>query len=245
VQGTGHRRNGQVCQDAHRWQVVEQDVLIAAVADGAGTAACAEIGAALAVQAGVLGAIGQLQAERPRSRLEWTILLQRAFAQARAVVIQNALDMELSPQEFSTTLLLAVAAPERLAVGQVGDGAVVARKRDGSFTAITRPAVQEYINETTFLTSPEYLDRAEWATSAEPITGLALLSDGLQMLALKMPHGAPHPAFFAPLLKQLESSPANGQAEVQLQKFLQSPPIAQRADDDLTLVLAVRAGGEE
>ena len=36
-----------------------------------------------------------------------------------------------------------------------------------------------------------------------PINGVALFSDGLQMLALKIPGGTPHPPFFTPLLNFL------------------------------------------
>jgi hypothetical protein len=71
---------------------------------------------------------------------------------------------------------------------------------------------------------------------------LALFSDGLQMLALKMPPGTPHPPFFAPLMRFVAQTRDRATAEEHLRGFLQSPRIAERADDDLTLVLAVRAG---
>jgi hypothetical protein len=239
VQGQSHRRAGQACQDAHRWQVVGE-ILIVAVADGAGSASCAEIGSALATHAAVDKAAELLRRERPRTAAGWQVLLERAFEEARRSVSRNALLMELGALEFATTLILAVATPDTLAVGQVGDGAVIVREGDGSFAAVTRPGTQEFINETTFLTSPEYRDRAQWVVRHEAATGLALLSDGLQMLALRMPQGIPHQAFFAPLLQALDSALGMDRAETQLQKFLQSPPVMQRADDDLTLVLAVR-----
>ena len=71
------------------------------------------------------------------------------------------------------------------------------------------------------------------------MTGLALFSDGLQMLALKMPQGTPHPTFFSPLLGLLATTPL-GQATKHLQGFLQSPRVAEKAEDDLTLLLAIR-----
>ncbi|GIW78307.1 MAG: hypothetical protein KatS3mg105_0114 [Gemmatales bacterium] len=60
------------------------------------------------------------------------------------------------------------------------------------------------------------------------------------MLALKMPQATPHPAFFSPLLRLLAETPKLDHAEAQLEGFLLSPRIAERSDDDLTLVLAVR-----
>ncbi len=244
VQGQSHRRLGRPCQDAHRWHV-GGDLLIAAVADGAGSAACAEIGSAMAAQAAVSKAVDLLRNHQPQTETGWLAVLERVFDEARRAVLRNAVMMELEAPEFATTLLVAVAAPEVLVAGQVGDGAVVARQLDGSFAPLTRPSPQEYINETTFLTSPEYRDRAQWVVRPEPATGLVLLSDGLQMLALKMPSGEPHAAFFAPLLQALETVEPPGRAQQQLQQFLLSPTVAQRAEDDLTLVLAVRRSSEQ
>jgi hypothetical protein len=69
------------------------------------------------------------------------------------------------------------------------------------------------------------------------VTGLGVISDGLQRLALKMPEGTPHPAFFNPLVQFLHESVDLHDAERQLRDFLASDRNRQRADDDLTLVL--------
>jgi hypothetical protein len=118
----------------------------------------------------------------------------------------------------------------------------VARLTDGNFQTVTQPSIQEYLNETTFLTSADALDQAQHAIIQKRATGLALFSDGLQMLALKMPQAIPHPPFFAPLLRLVAEIRDRSLAEDQLRRFLQSPRVTQRADDDLTLVLAVRTG---
>ncbi|NJK69758.1 MAG: protein phosphatase 2C domain-containing protein, partial [Microcoleus sp. SU_5_3] len=49
VTGTSHEKRSQPCQDAHCWRLLPNNVLAAAVADGAGSAALAEIGAKIAV----------------------------------------------------------------------------------------------------------------------------------------------------------------------------------------------------
>ena len=71
-----------------------------------------------------------------------------------------------------------------------------------------------------------------------PYRNLAALTDGLQMLALTMPGGAPHAQFFAPLFDFLGKSGSVGEAVTGLGGFLQSDKITARADDDLTLMLA-------
>jgi protein phosphatase 2C-like protein len=240
VQGESHRRKGLTCQDAHEFRDVGGNMLVAAVADGAGSASCSEVGSALAARAAVAEAIRKLHDRLPRSDDEWRDLLNHAFHAARHDVVSQAMVLEVPAVELATTLLVAVVTPGRLAVAQIGDGAVVARREDDSYVAVTRPRDQEYINETTFLTSPTYLEAMQYEVLAVRVTGLALFTDGLQMLALKMPQGAPHVAFFAPLMHLLATATERDRAEAQLRSFLQSPRITQRADDDLTLVLAVR-----
>jgi hypothetical protein len=240
VQGESHRRKGQSCQDAHEFREVGSNILVAAVADGAGSASCSEIGSALATKAAVAEAIRKLHDALPCTDEEWRELLNHSFHAARHDIVSQSLVMEVPQMELATTLMVAVVTPGRLAVAQIGDGAVVVRRSDDSFVAVTGPQGEEYINETTFLTSPNYLERMQHQVQSMAVTGLALFTDGLQMLALKMPQASPHTAFFAPLLHLLATTTEREHAESQLRSFLQSPRITQRADDDLTLVLAVR-----
>ncbi|MGB3559461.1 MAG: protein phosphatase 2C domain-containing protein, partial [Geitlerinemataceae cyanobacterium] len=53
VCGTSHQKRSQPCQDAHCWQITPEGVLVAAVADGAGSAAFGEVGAQKAVRTAV------------------------------------------------------------------------------------------------------------------------------------------------------------------------------------------------
>jgi Protein phosphatase 2C len=240
VPGAGHLRSGLPCQDDHCWQVETDGVLIAAVADGAGSASHAEEGARAAVRAAVDQAATIWRTLAPREREEWDHLLQGAFIVARLAVQSAAKTLGRPIHDLATTLLLAVATPDQTAAAQIGDGAVVARLAGEGLTALTRPPVTEHLNETTFLTSDDALSEMQFALCDEPARGLAMLSDGLQMLALKMPQGEPHAPFFAPLLRFTAAAAEPERAEEQLRKFLQSPGVAQRTDDDLTLLLAVR-----
>jgi hypothetical protein len=175
----------------------------------------------------------------PTDEAGWQALLAGVLETTRQAVQAEAARCQHSLADLTTTLLVAIAGDHFVSACQVGDGAIVVRLRDDSFLAATRPPLGEYINETTFLTSNNYLAAAQFVTLRECINGMILLSDGLQMLALKMPNGTPHLAFFAPLL-QFAALADPGRAQDQLQRFLQSPRIIQRADDDLTLLLAVR-----
>lgn len=240
VQGTSHARNGSPCQDSCHALELPGGILLAAVADGAGSAAVSEVGSALAARAAIDRAAQQLHCDVPESDEDWGTFLRDVLLHARRGVLEQAEVMELPAADLATTLILAVAMPDRMAAVQVGDGAAVARLADDSLVAVTRPPAGEFINETSFLTSDGLLGKAQFAICRWPMTGLALLTDGLQMLALKMPQGEPHVPFFQPLLRGVAASRDPDHALEQLRSFLQSPRIQQRADDDLTLMLAVR-----
>jgi serine/threonine protein phosphatase PrpC len=242
VTGLSHLRSGSPCQDAHQLTLRADGLVVAAVADGAGSAPRAERGAACAVQTALAFLTDHLAAGLPQHEENWRALLHEALGATRQAVVAEAAACESPPSDLATTLLIAVATRDLVAACQVGDGAVVARLTDGNFQTVTHPSIQEYLNETTFLTSADALDQAQHAILQKRATGLALFSDGLQMLALRMPQATPHPPFFAPLLRLVAEIRDRSLAEDQLRRFLQSPRVTQRADDDLTLVLAVRTG---
>jgi hypothetical protein len=64
------------------------------------------------------------------------------------------------------------------------------------------------------------------------------MSDGLQMIALKMPSREPYPGFFAPLFDFVADTKDGDEAQEQLLSFLKSPRVKEKTDDDLTLLLA-------
>jgi hypothetical protein len=239
VAGAGHVRSGQCCQDAHQWRSLPGDGIVLAVADGAGSAPHAEVGSACVVQVVVEMAATRL-AQPGFAPDAWSDLAQQLFQEARQAVEREAAARSLPLSDLATTLLVAVMTPTAVAAAQIGDGAIVARVAEDRWLAITRPPVTEYCNETTFLTSGPSVTGLQVAVHPGPVTGLAAFSDGLQLLALKMPQAEPHVPFFAPLLRFATLVGDRTRGEAQLRGFLQSPRVAQRTDDDLTLVLAAR-----
>jgi hypothetical protein len=239
VAGAGHKRQGLDCQDRHCCREVAEGVVVVVVADGAGSAGCGDFGSTLAAEEAWRSLSARAARPLPETEAEWHGLLRDTLSAARRTIVEGA-QGAWEPRDMATTLLVAVATPGLIAAGQVGDGAVVARFGQESFLAVTRPVGQDYVNETMFLTSPGAVEKAQLVVMEGELTGLAAFTDGLQMLALKMPFGMPHKPFFAPLFRLLAAQPPGAQSKGQLEGFLRSPAIAQRADDDLTLVLAVR-----
>jgi hypothetical protein len=243
VVGVSHVKSAMPCQDAHAFGELPGGLLIVAVSDGAGSAALAEVGAQTAVNAAMEYLRKYLPTFDPFNEAEEAqAFLMRVLQAARNAVEDEAFVRNVTPRDLAATLIV-LAMNDRAAIAaQVGDGAAVLQNSEGQLVAFTAPQQGEYVNETTFLISPDYLNTAQFRHTRGRFSHAALFSDGLQRLALKLPEGEPHAPFFAPLFGFIAqaSEVVAEQRNEQLAAFLQSPRITERADDDLTLVLAAR-----
>lgn len=230
VTGTGHEKIGTPCQDAHRVEQTDSGVLLVAFADGAGSASLAEVGALIAVETAI---------ETLRMSIEtvsdWAECLRQAFEAAQQKVWCEADSQGEEARELACTLTLIISDGTKTAGGSVGDGAVILETGAGLVPFLV-PERGEYLNETAFLHDME-IGNITFAAYDMPILGMAAFTDGLQMLALKLPEAEPHAGFFAPLFGFARHENAN---EEELCQFLHSPRVSDRTDDDLTLILAVR-----
>lgn len=168
----------------------------------------------------------------------WKSLLTEALTMARTSVEAEASVRKASVRDLASTLIVVVATPELIATAQIGDGAIVISDKQDNLVALTIPQSGEYINQTTFLVSPDALATAQVNIWHGNVANLAIFSDGLQMLALKMPSGAPHTPFFHPLFGFVSQLTDETLAKEELERFLMSPRVTQRTDDDLTILLA-------
>jgi serine/threonine protein phosphatase PrpC len=239
VRGKSHEKGGQLCQDAHQWEKLPEGVLVAAVADGAGSAILGKVGAIVAAQTAVETiCLKDPAPHSPDDEKGWQLLLTKALVAAKSAVEVEAVACKMTARDLATTLIIAIATPKFIVTAQVGDGVAVAGDRQGNLVALTVPQRGEYINETTFLVSPKALDTAQVNLWRGTAANIALLSDGLQLLALEIGDGKPHVPFFSPLFKFMANVTDDTEAKEQLVKFLRSPRITERTDDDLTLLLA-------
>ena len=109
VAGRSHEKRGQPCQDKHHWQILQEGILVAAVADGAGSSNLGDVGAQIAVNV-ALGAISQ-QKLLPVDDIGWQFLLVDALRAAKNAVLAESQVREVDPRELATTLILVVATP--------------------------------------------------------------------------------------------------------------------------------------
>jgi serine/threonine protein phosphatase PrpC len=239
VRGTSHEQNRRPCQDAHYWRVLPDDGLVVAVADGAGSAPLGQIGAAIAASTAATTLCARLsESPWPREYAGWEACFIMATEAAQAAVDAEATARQVARRQLATTLILAAATADQVAVIQIGDGAVVVGDSEGNVISLTTPLSGEYANETTFLIAPEALNTAQVRVWPGKLTSLAAFTVGLQRLALTMPSGAPYAPFFTPLFRFVAAEANAQKAHAQITAFLRSERVTDRTDDDLTLVVA-------
>lgn len=245
VQGTNHTAHGTPCQDSFSTRLLgdgQDATLLACVADGAGYVRHSDIGSRLACQAIMESVAAHWTpdwtfAESPTEQVvQWC-------ESARARISEHARLHERTLREYATTLCVAAISPRGSMFFQIGDGAIVVRKND-VLGVVFWPQSGEYVNTTNFLTSDDFRQHVQVFTTADAFLDLALLTDGIERLALRFDSLTPHPPFFQPLFQALRAtSDVDGLGEA-LRQFLQSESVRNKSDDDKTLVLASRVVDE-
>jgi hypothetical protein len=242
VAGTSHERTGQPCQDRAEARVIASPagpVLVAACADGAGSASLSDVGAALACQT-VVEEAGKLIGTDGVLPTDFDEAILRGWNErAHARVLDEAGRRGVAPRELACTLLTAVVGDDWAVFSQVGDGVIVFGTPVG-YQYVFWPDQGEYQNTTRFLTDADFPEQVRYDRVDCVLEELALLTDGLQMLALDYAAGQAHAPFFRPLFRTLANAPDVRALSQPLIGFLNSERVNGRTDDDKTLILATR-----
>jgi hypothetical protein len=234
--GTSHEQLGTPCQDAHevlRVKSGDDDLLLIAIADGAGSASHSQIGSAEAVRHLIA-----LVAETCPALKEVTKEVMRGWMEAVLNHLKKVCEREgVSIGQLACTLLMGIVSKNEAVFGQIGDGAWVVEK-EAAWIAATWPQNGEYVNVTTFLTTDGALDTLQFERVQGNISAVAGFTDGIQTLALNFGARLPHQPFFSPMFVALRSCKDETELIAPLQKFLASDSVTSRTDDDKTLVVA-------
>jgi len=242
VIGTSHTEHNIPCQDDCYADVItspdDLDYLVCLVSDGAGSAKEGGKGAELACTTALNCIETTLQQSKPildiTSIEGWVINVQKAIDTV-------AYDNSLTARDYACTFLGAVISPSMAVFFQIGDGAIVA---SNGFTQgiVFWPQSGQYANMTNFITEEDALKNLNVSFVNSRIDEVALFSDGLQRLALSFEQRTPHWPFFNPMFSRLRNSKQDEieSLDEQLSRFLNSPQINERTDDDKSLVLATR-----
>lgn len=237
--GTSHQKASMPCQDWVSCEVLANGSLVAAVADGAGSAAMAERGAQVAVST----VIAHLKRSLRGGRTDFSVVLCEAAALARETIEAEVAREGTALRSYASTLLAVICTPDGGGALQIGDGVIVVSDGGEEWSWVFWPQRGEYANTTHFLTDEGALDRLEVEALPPIVTDVALMSDGLEPLALNYACKMAHHPFFNGMFPRLVES--GGRAEINvlshsLEQFLSSERIRSRTDDDVSLILATR-----
>ena len=245
VVGTSHAATGTDCQDSCFAQVetdpAKPPLLTIFVADGAGSAPHGGTGAELAFEAATVF-VGQQYAQFVEFALNdyWAVELIQAV---RAKIYATADQQGAKARDYACTFLGVVASPFATLLMQIGDGGIVVDVGNGLEVPIT-PMAGEYANMTNFVTDENAIDVLAVAALPARPEKVAVFSDGIQRLALNMATSTAHAPFFTPFFMVLATATAAQEDHLQaeLARFLQSPAVNERTDDDKSLALAYWTG---
>jgi hypothetical protein len=213
--------------------------LIAVVADGAGTADLAHIGAQIAVT--TVSSVAQLGVHAGRK--DYEEILREGASLARQRLLEAAAERKAQPRDLACTLLAVIVAPIGGGALQIGDGVIVIGEEPLSWRWLFWPQKGEYANTTFFLSDEKSLAHAETAPLPDEVLDVALMTDGLEPLALQFATRTAHEPFFRTVLAPLHKVAEKGEAaalSASLATFLGSPAVRSRTDDDASLVIATR-----
>jgi hypothetical protein len=251
VIGTSHEKAGGTCQDANGCQIFApragDKVLMAAVADGAGSAVCGGEGAAITCRALLElmgdhldsgGTIEEIALDTVRS---WMTTIQNLLEEeARAVSRER--------RDFACTILGLMVGESCAACLQIGDGVIVlADSEERAYGHVFWPDRGEYANTTHFVTEEGAIEHLQFDSVKRRVVEAALLTDGLQNIALNYQQRTAHEPFFRGLFTPLRTAEEEGcshELSESLAAFLSSPRVNEKTDDDKTLVLASRTGSD-
>ena len=177
---------------------------------------------------------------RTHCRVNWRATPSNS---AKVAVERYGQRHDVPARELACTLIVAFASDSLLTAAQVGDGAVIAFNIDrGAAMTLCEAHSGEYANETTFITSrsrPQEIASVGHASGYD-YDGLALITDGLQNLALKMPEREAFLGFWNPMLNDLAHTDEPEAVPGRLHAFISGERVQSRTTDDVTIAIAVR-----
>ena len=238
--GTNHQEQGLPCQDYGNFCLFN-DVMVGAVADGAGSAKHSDVGAQLAVE-GVLGYLGGIvQYSQPLSEQEARKLFTQTLKKVLRSLHRQAAKDGYAVSELACTLLVFIATPDWLTAMQIGDGFIVVRSPESVPQLLFQPDKGEFANETTFITSENALEEMQVQVFPHQQEFICAATDGLERVAIRLSDWTPFSPFFQPLEECLREPTSQQEKDEYIQNFLASERLNRRTSDDKTLLLCLNS----
>jgi serine/threonine protein phosphatase PrpC len=245
--GLAHLNQNTLCQDRFACRTIETaaegEVLVAVVADGAGSTTDGQIGAEVACRVFtetiadfLVTKDASIKSFTPEFGRRWISYFQQ---QIGVIALANKKDL----RDYASTLVGAVIGEASAVFYQIGDGGIVfsASGAPATYRFAIAPIESEYVNVTDFVTDETAAERLRFELVEEKVEDLILFSDGIYAVAVDYQNNQPHEPFLMPMIAPLRNNATVGGLNEKLENFLASPKMNEKTDDDKTIILASRA----
>jgi len=248
VRGVSHLKTGIECQDSKSSKIIQDnsqnEVLILAVSDGAGSASNSAIGSNLTCSS-IISMVENFISNGGSVKDITRPLASLWVKNVREKIKKQASKDGLPERSYACTMLVAVVGSDCFAALQIGDGCIVYPENKGWVYACW-PQHGEFINTTNFVTGTNAEDDLFFKLYEKTIDEIAVFTDGLEMLLVNHSNKSIVSSFFernfVPV-RNISTIDAGELLSLKLDSFLSSPIITSRTDDDITLMLASRLSG--
>lgn len=191
VTGNGHRKEGELCQDAHYAQVWKNGWGVAIVSDGAGTASKSHLTSALLVKKAAENAQGLVE------RMGWAeenVLPTREQWAHHAISFMHSMQKSvfsfaglhaIDRADLHATLIVVIFSPIGLLVTHIGDGRAGCRDKQGNYHSLITPWEGEQAGQTVFITTdPVHFNKIVGISMFDkPADAFFILTDGCENVA--------------------------------------------------------------
>ncbi len=247
VVGLSHLNQDTECQDRLLLSTIETnegEVLIAVIADGAGSTSEGQRGAQIACETFVEQISGFLNSGNASVKSLNADFGKLWISHFQQQISEVAREGKKDVREFASTLVSAVVGAEIAIFYQVGDGAAVfsVSGTSESYRFGIEPEDAEYVNMTNFITDETAAECLRFVLIEEAIEDLILFSDGIYAVAVDYQKNKPHEPFLMPMIAPLRNGNSLNGLNEKLENFLASPKLNEKTDDDKTIILASCAG---
>lgn len=174
--GTAHQaKKDGVCQDANDVVVLKNGWVVAAIADGLGSAKKSEIGSTIAVKT-VLSFVSENHPDKWHEESLMS-LLRTAYHKALKTIRVLSEENQDALCDYDTTLTTVIYNGTNAVYGHAGDGGIIALSSYGNYSVLTQAQKGEAFNETCPLRAgPE-----SWffGIAKEDVCSLVMMTDGI------------------------------------------------------------------
>ena len=233
--GISHQKRKQPCQDYGNY-LIEGGFLIGAVADGAGSAKYADIGAKETVTFMInyfqkmiskskkifnnnnLSTLAIDISLLPQTKVKSIFITAIKRLQIKLQKIAEANNCSL--KDLACTLILFIADQKGIYAMQIGDGFLVIHSPKKDYQLVFLPKKGEYQNETVFVTCDDAIASMQTTIIEGNYSFICASTDGLESVALKLPNYTPFAPFFQPLQEYIFQTQDPEKEETYLINFL-------------------------